>query len=78
MISPTGEKDGTTAWAADLEDGIRLRLGRRVRGFRILREEGGLVLLGRVSTYYDKQMVQQAILEMCQLPIAANRLTVEG
>ncbi len=59
-------------WQTHVEE----RLGRRVRDFQLKFEHPGLVLHGRCGTYYVKQLVQHAVLEIASLPIAANRIDV--
>ena len=39
-------------------------------------EKSGLVLRGRVHTYYAKQLVQHAVMEASSLPIRANEMEV--
>jgi len=39
-------------------------------------KESGLVLRGRSSTYYAKQMAQQVAMEMTGMPILANEIEV--
>jgi hypothetical protein len=56
----------------------RRLLGRAwVRGFRVLVQEQGLVLQGRASTYYAKQLAQHAAMEISGLPILANEIEVQ-
>jgi hypothetical protein len=61
---------------ADLEGHVRSRLSGRVRHLGLAMRNGGLVLRGHTSTYYAKQMVQQAIMEATDLPIVANEIEV--
>lgn len=55
---------------AELEGKVRLRLGKRIRDFRIEEEQGRLVLRGKVPTFYDKQLVLKTMLESSEIPIA--------
>ena len=48
----------------------------RVREFRVLILEHGLVLQGYVPTYYSKQLAQHAAMEVSGLPILANEIEV--
>lgn len=60
-----------------LADQIVRRLGNRVRNLRVLREEGGgLVIQGRTTTYYAKQLAQHAAMELDSQPILANDIEV--
>jgi hypothetical protein len=52
------------------------RLGNRVRDLRVLRQGGGLVIQGRTSTYYAKQLAQHAAMELDTEPILANDIEV--
>jgi hypothetical protein len=60
----------------ELETHVQSRVGRRLREFRLVIEEGGLVLHGRSSTYYVKQLAQHAIMEASETPIVANEIQV--
>jgi hypothetical protein len=70
----------STTWtpADQLETLIqRHLLGRvRVRGFRVLVREKGLILRGCAPTYYAKQVAQHAAMEVSGLPILANEIEV--
>ncbi|MCS7168208.1 MAG: hypothetical protein RMI91_04740 [Gemmatales bacterium] len=59
-----------------LEATVQKRLGNRIRDLRIVRSERGVILQGRVPTYYAKQLAQHAILELGQ-PVAANQIEVQ-
>lgn len=61
---------------ADLESRIRLRLGSRLRGFRLHVQKGGLILHGYSRTYYAKQLAQHAVMAGSELPILANEIEV--
>jgi hypothetical protein len=53
-------------------------LGRvRLRWFRVLVQEQGLVLQGCASTYYAKQLAQHAAMRVSGLPILANEIEVQ-
>jgi hypothetical protein len=54
----------TSEVVAQLEEGVRLRLGGRVLDFRLSIREMGLVLKRRTRSYHAKQLVQQALMEM--------------
>ena len=52
------------------------RLGNRIRNLRIVRQGGGLVIQGRTSTYYAKQLAQHAAMELNNERILANDIEV--
>ena len=60
----------------ELRAHIRQRSSGWVRNLRLLVRGRGLVLQGHVSTYYAKQLAQQAIMEASSLPILANEIEV--
>jgi len=63
--------------AEEVEAQVVRRLGiGRVRGLRVTTGEHGLVLWGRTSTYYAKQLAQSAVMEVTAMPIAANQIEV--
>ena len=55
---------------------LHCRLGGRVHDLKIFIHRDGLILHGRVSTYYAKQMAQHAVLEISDLSIIANEIEV--
>ncbi len=59
-----------------LETQVQSRLNGRVRHFRLVVRGNGLVLTGKVRTYYAKQLAQHAVMEATPLPIAANEIDV--
>lgn len=59
-----------------LESLVSARAYGRVKGLRLERRDEGLVLHGRVRTYYIKQLAQQAILEAGGVPLLANEIEV--
>ena len=60
----------------ELEDHLRAQFEGRVHDFQLLREDKGLVLLGRTNSYYMKQLAQEAVRQGSELPIASNRIAV--
>jgi hypothetical protein len=61
---------------ADLEEMVRQRLGGRLRDFRLLIRDAGLVMRGRTRTRHAKQLAQHALIEMTDAPINANEIEV--
>lgn len=59
-----------------VEMSVKGRLAGRIERLRILLRHDGLVLLGRVRTYYAKQLVQEAVLKLTETPIAENAVEV--
>ena len=59
-----------------LETHVQSRLNGRVRHFRLVLREGGLVLMGRVRTYYAKQIAQHEVMHGTSLLILANEIEV--
>lgn len=71
-----GIDDFAVAHVQDLEAHLQRRLGGRVRNLRVLLRKNGLILQGRASTYYAKQLAQHVAMELGQLPILANDIEV--
>ena len=63
---------------ARLEALTQVRLGNRVRNLRVLRGKDGLVLRGKTTTYYAKQLVQHAVMELDDCRIHANDIEVSS
>src|SRR5262249_57916523 len=61
---------------ARIEEHIQYRLAGLLRDFQLTFRDKGLVLRGRVHTYYAKQLAQQAVMEASSLPIRANEIEV--
>jgi hypothetical protein len=57
---------------------IRQNLAGRayVRNLEVIVLEEGVVLRGRSSTYYAKQLAQHAVLTIARLPLMANEIEV--
>ena len=74
LESPT---DSTTSVvAAELEAMVKRRLCGRVADFQLLLEGAGLVLRGKVRSYYIKQLAQQTVMEASTVRIVANEIEV--
>ena len=61
---------------ARVEQHVRYRLTGLLRDFQLVFRDKGLVLRGRVHTYYAKQLAQHAVMEASSLPIRANEMEV--
>jgi len=59
-----------------IERRVQDRLGGRLRQFQVVPGARGLILRGRTSTYYAKQLAQQAVMEIAGVPIVANEIEV--
>jgi len=55
---------------------LHCRLGGQVRCLKIFSHTDGLILNGRVSTYYGKQLAQQVAMEVSGRSIVANEIEV--
>ena len=62
--------------ATELESRVLSRLGGRVRDFRLVVADNGLILRGRASTFHAKQLAQHAVMKDNGLPILANEIEV--
>lgn len=62
---------------AELAERLQQQLARRFRGLQVAVAEGGLVLKGRVGTYYAKQVAQHLVMQLTDLPILANEIEVQ-
>jgi hypothetical protein len=61
---------------ARLEAQLRVHLRDYVCDFRVIVQEGGLILYGRARTYYGKQLAQHGVMERSLLPILGNKIDV--
>jgi hypothetical protein len=59
-----------------IEEHVRYRLSGLLCDFQLVFRNNGLVLRGRVNTYYAKQLAQHAVMEASSLPIRANEMEV--
>jgi hypothetical protein len=76
MNEQTETDTATRETLARIEGHVRCRLTGLLRDFRLVFRDKGLVLRGRVHTYYAKQLVQHAVMEASSLPIRANEMEV--
>ncbi len=79
MNGRNAESDTELARISDidqLEVHVQSRLNGRVRDLRLLVRGHGLVLRGRASTYYAKQLAQHGVMDASGLPILANEIEV--
>jgi osmotically-inducible protein OsmY len=59
-----------------IEARLRSCLGNRVRHFRLVLQNGGLVLQGCACSYYVKQLAQHTVATMTGLPVLGNEIEV--
>jgi hypothetical protein len=76
MNEPFMRDTATGEGLARIEEEIGRRLNGRVRDFRLVACNNGLVLRGRSRSYHAKQLAQQAVMEIASLPILANEIEV--
>lgn len=67
---------GTATRLDELEFQLQGQLNGRVHDFHLLLLRDGVVLRGFTRTYYIKQLAQQAVMNMTDLPILANEIEV--
>jgi hypothetical protein len=60
----------------ELETRLQSQLGSRVRDLRLEMEGDAIVLRGYARTYYVKQVAQQTVMRLTDLPILANEIEV--
>lgn len=60
----------------ELETRLQGQLSGRVRNLQLVLHDRGIVLRGLTRTYYGKQIAQQAVMEVLDLPIVANEIEV--
>jgi hypothetical protein len=68
--------DGTLEVGTQLETRVRVRLGAHIRDIQVAWRDDRLVLRGRSSTYYAKQIAQHLVMEVTSIPIIANEIEV--
>jgi hypothetical protein len=61
-----------------LEAHLVRRLNQRVQDLRVLSTEDGLILRGRVRTYYEKQLAQHVLMEVAGDRTIRNEIEVNG
>ncbi len=55
---------------------VQQKLNGRLRDFRLKRRGDGVILMGRVGSYYVKQLAQHAVMAESDLPILRNEIEV--
>jgi hypothetical protein len=59
-----------------IETHLACRLMGCVRELQVDSRDDGLIIRGQTSTYYIKQLVQEAVMEVTSMPILANEIEV--
>ena len=59
-----------------VEQAVLSRTGGRVRGLRIHYVDGCVIISGRTSTYYNKQLVTHAAMEVSDDVLVMNEVEV--
>ncbi|MCS7168513.1 MAG: hypothetical protein RMI91_11040 [Gemmatales bacterium] len=59
-----------------LQTRLEAALGSSVRELRLIRRNGGVILQGRASSFYGKQLAQTIFMRLCDLPVLANEIEV--
>lgn len=62
--------------AEKIETAVHVRTGGRIRGLQVRVAEGAIVISGRVSTYYTKQLVTHAAMEAGDELLVNNEVVV--
>ena len=68
--------DAQLSLAELVEQLVGVRTGGRIRDLRVDVEERGVVLSGRTSTYYNKQLATHAVLDRLEGVSLSNEIEV--
>ncbi len=60
-----------------VQQAIRRNRVLQIGNFRIRPFDNGLVLEGHTTTYHCKQLIQHCVMNLTDVPILANNVTVE-
>jgi hypothetical protein len=71
LLSP-----GPDVLAEQIEQAVQSRTGGRVRGLRVHVIDGCVIISGRTSTYYNKQLVTHAAMEAADDALVMNEVEV--
>ncbi len=75
-MSATLLAPGSDFLVEQVEQAILSRTGGRVRGLRIHYVDGCVIISGRTSTYYNKQLVTHAAMEVADDALVMNEVEV--
>jgi uncharacterized RmlC-like cupin family protein len=62
--------------AEKIETAVQVRTGGRIRGLQVRVSDGAIVISGRASTYYTKQLVTHAAMEAGDELLVTNEVEV--
>ena len=62
--------------AGKIEVAVQTRTGGRIRGLQVRVDDGGIVISGRATTYYTKQLVTHAAMEAGNELLVTNQVEV--
>lgn len=62
--------------AERIEQAVQTRTGGRIRGLHVRVSDGDIVISGRTSTYYIKQLVTHAAMEATEDLLVVNEVEV--
>lgn len=68
--------DESVALCDEVERSVRLRTSGSIRDLRVEMFAGELVLTGRTTTYYSKQLATHAVLDLCRDVALNNEIEV--
>ncbi len=75
-MSATLLAPGSEFLVEQVEQAIQFRTGSRVRGLRIRYVDGCVIISGRTSTYYNKQLVTHAAMTVADDALVMNEVEV--
>ena len=75
-MSATLLAPGSPRLVEQVEQAVQFRTGGRVRGLRIHYVDGCIVISGRTSTYYNKQLVTHAAMSVADDALVMNEVEV--
>ena len=75
-MNATLHAPGSPLLVEQVEQAILSRTGGRVRGLRIRHVDGCVIISGRTSTYYNKQLVTHAAMEVADDALVMNEVEV--
>ena len=76
-MTPERTHDVTTvAQLGQIQDQLQEKLGGRVRDFRVVLQDCGIVLRGLADSFHAKQLAQHAVMNEIGLPLLANEIEV--
>ncbi len=62
--------------AEKIEQAVQVRTGGRIRGLQVRINNSSIVISGRASSYYNKQLVTHAVMDACNDLSVTNEVEV--